>query len=187
MYDKLRIMRHDYKHHLNAARKMLSNGNVDEANQYLNVAENKLSESEMRSYCENTVVNALVASFDERCTRLNIKFSVDISILNTDKVPNYELCIIIGNLLENAVEACEKMEHGRVIELAAQNMPEQLLLMVKNNFDGTIFHDEGTPVSGKANGGFGLRSVREVISRYGDDFYTEWDDATFTAYAAVRL
>jgi signal transduction histidine kinase len=43
------------------------------------------------------------------------------------------------------------------------------------------------PVSAKTDGGFGLRSVREIISHYGGEFVTEWDNNTFTAYAAVNV
>lgn len=187
MYEKLRVLRHDYKYHLSAARKMLSLGDTRGADQYLTDVDHQLSAYELPGFCANTVINALVLSYAERCSNLHIQFSVDISILKAVQVPNYEMCIIIGNLLENAVEACEKLECGRRIELAAQSIPAQLLLMVKNSFDGKVYHDDGNPISGKTNGGFGLRSVREVIARHGGDLHMEWVKDTFTVYAAVKL
>lgn len=186
MHDKLRILRHDYKYHLSAARKMLGSGDAEGADKYLTDVENQLSEYEMQSYCSNSVINALISSYAERCAKLDIKFDVDLAMPELLTVPNYEMCIILGNLLENAVEACEKLEYGRVIELAAQSIPAQLLLMVRNNFSGTVCHDEGKPLSSKPNGGFGLRSVKEVAVRYGGDLLTEWDGGTFTAYVTAR-
>ena len=187
MYEKLRIMRHDYKYHLRAARGILNSGDTKGANEYLTSVENQLAKYELRCYCTNSVINALITSYAERCEKLGIRFIVDVSVIKTPAVPNYEICIIIGNLLENAVEACEKLKDNRVIELAAQNTSVQLLLMVKNSFDGKVTHDDSKLVSRKANGGFGLRSVREVITRHGGDLHMEWDNDTFTVYAAVRL
>lgn len=187
MQEKLRILRHDYKYHLNATRKLLRSGDTAEAVRYLNDVEEQLSLHELPNYCSNTVINALVASYAERCESMEIKFSVNLSALETLKVPNYEMCIIIGNLLENAISACEKLSDGRKIELAVQNTNAQCMLMVKNSFDGNIQHENGEPVSMKHGGGLGLKSVKAVATRYGGDLFMEWDKHTFTAYVTIRL
>lgn len=187
MYEKLRVLRHDYKYHLGAAREMLGSGDTEGADKYLTGIENQLSEYELKKYCSNPVINALVVGYAERCAKLNIKFTVNINVPGSLGIPDYDLCIAVGNLLENAVEACEGLEHGRVIKLETRNTSAQLLLMVKNSFDGAICHDDGTPVSAKTNGGFGLRSVKEVVIRNGGTLTVEWDKDTFTAFASVRL
>lgn len=187
MYDKLRILRHDYKYHLSATREMLRCGDPDGAGQYLTDVEKLLSECELPNYCPNPVINALVASYAERCRGLNIRFDVNIYILKTLRVPNYEMCIIIGNLLENAVEACGKRSDDRTIELAAQSTATQLMLMVRNSFNGKVCHNRETLVSTKINGGIGLQSVEAVAVRHNGYLLTEWDSDMFTAYVAVRL
>ena len=186
MYNKLRILSHDYKYHLSVARKMLGSDDSEGAGKYLTSVENKLAEVEMKTYCSNKVIDALVNSYAERCARLGVRFDVDINIPESLGIPNYDLCIILGNLLENAVEACEKLEHGRLIKLETQSIRSQLLFMVKNSYDGTVYHDDGTPLSTKTSAGFGLRSVKEVIARNDGDLSVEWNDETFTAYVAVR-
>lgn len=187
MYEKLRILRHDYKYHLNAARKMLSYGDAAGADKYLTGIESQLSGFDLHSFCSNSVINALIAGYAERCRALAIRFDVDLDIPEPLQVPIYDMCIILGNLLENAVEACEKTDHDRRIELAAQNTSAQLLLMVKNSFNGTVHHDEGKPISTKTNGGIGLQSVQAVAVRYGGGLFTEWDKDTFVAYVTVQI
>lgn len=187
LYEKLRILRHDYKYHLSAAREMLRSGDADGADKYLTDVEKQLSEYAFPNYCPNPVINALVASYEERCKKSGIEFAVDLPMLKTLKFPNYELCIIVGNLLENAVEACEKLENNRRIKIAAEETTAQFMFMVENSFNGVICQDEKAPVSTKTNGGVGLRSVRTVAVRYGGDLFTEWNNDTFTAYVTLLL
>jgi sensor histidine kinase regulating citrate/malate metabolism len=186
MTEKLRILRHDYKYHLKAARQMLDSGDTEGADRYLKDVGKNLSELETAAYCGNPVINALVAGYAERCAQAGVKLDVNIAIPESCAVDNYDLCIIVGNLMENAIEASEKLENSRMIIFDTRNNGDQLLLMVKNSFNGEIHSEDGMPVSAKTDGGFGLRSVREIISHYGGEFITEWDNNTFTAYAAVK-
>ncbi len=187
MYNKLRILRHDYKYHLNATRKMLQAGDMEGADEYLTGIEQKMSGYELQHFCSNHVINALVADYAERCKKLDIQFEVSLHMPQALIIPDYDLCIILGNLLENAINACEKLSHGCLIRLETQSTPKQLLIMVRNSFDGDIVKKNGMPVSKKANGGFGIRSVKEVIDGYGGDILFEWDRSYFTAYAAVKV
>lgn len=185
--DELRVMRHDYQYHLSAARQMLKSGNVAEADDYLSEVETRLSENDLRVYCENTVVGALVASYAERCGKSDFEFTASIDLPETITIPNYDLCIVLGNLLENAVEACGKCDGSRTIELKVKPHEKQLIIMVKNTFDGKLAHDAGQAISSKPDGGFGLKSVQAVAMRYDGELITEWDDTTYTAYAYMRL
>jgi sensor histidine kinase regulating citrate/malate metabolism len=53
------------------------------------------------------VINSLAADYALRCVEMEIKLDVSINIPKDFSVPNYEMCIVLGNLLENAVEACQ--------------------------------------------------------------------------------
>ncbi|MCP1103697.1 sensor histidine kinase YesM [Aequitasia blattaphilus] len=187
MYERLRVLRHDYKYHLNAIQKMIQAGDNTGAKEYLTDIEQKLSGYELQNFCTNHVINALIAEYSQRCKKLNIQFEVKMNIPKELGVPDYELCIILGNLLENAVNACEKLPRQSTIWLETQNTRNQLLFMVKNHFDGNISHEGGIPYSKRANGGLGLRSVTEVIAEHGGDLFFEWDNTCFTAYVGLKL
>jgi signal transduction histidine kinase len=187
LYDKMRTLRHDFKYHLGAVRGMLSAGNTEEANTYLTGMEERLADADLPKYCANTVLNALVAGYAERCAGLGIAFTVKLVIPESLGVPDYDLCIILGNLLENAVEASLQQQEGRRIEFVTRNTQAKLLFMVKNNYAGAIRQENGALVSTKATyRGLGLRSVEEVISQHGGHLVTEFDENTFTAYVAVN-
>jgi sensor histidine kinase YesM len=187
MYDKLRKLRHDYKYHLNAIQHMLNSGSAEAADTYLAVVEKQIADTEIPKYCGNAVLNALIYSYAERCAALDIQFNTRVSIPVSLTVLDYDMCIIFGNLLENAVEACVKLNADRYIEVTTQNTPTQLLVMVKNSFDGMVREEEGVPVSSKTEGGLGLRSIKQVVAHYGGVLVTEWDNSTFVAYTSMRL
>ncbi|MCL2801082.1 MAG: GHKL domain-containing protein [Treponema sp.] len=183
--ETLRIMRHDYKYHLNTISELLNSGNKSDIESYLADIQNQLSEKVLYFYCSNTVINALLVSYSERCIKQNTKYSVNISMPQTITVPNYEMCIILGNLLENALNACQNIETNRFIELAIKTQGEHLAVMVKNSFNGIVTETEGSLISPKKGGGFGLRSVKAVSSRYNGELIIEWDSKTFTAYVMI--
>jgi sensor histidine kinase YesM len=188
MYDKLRILRHDYKYHINAARAMLKSGDAGGADDYLTDVGDKLSKNEMHKYCSNAILNALIESYAERCAVMDIRFDVSLALPEELNIPDYDMCVVIGNLLENAVEACAGLAEGRTIELSAKLTPMQLLIMVKNSFSGNVKTGEnGAILSDKTNGGLGTISVKEIIARHEGDFLTEWNNETFLAYVAIKL
>jgi signal transduction histidine kinase len=187
MHETLRVMRHDYKYHLDIIRELLNSGDKDETEKYLNDIQVRFSEKQLASYCQNSVLNALISSYCERCEKHDIKFTVDISMPNTITTPNYEMCIVLGNLLENAVEATTKLNTDRIINLKINTQNEHLAVIVKNSFEEKITEKDDFPVSSKKNGGLGLRSVQAVAVRYGGDLMTEWEGRTFTAYVLLKL
>jgi hypothetical protein len=69
-----------------------------------------------------------------------------------------------------------------MIELVVKPQGDQIAVMVRNTFDGRVAKDGETLVSTKKDGGIGLQSVKAVVERSGEIFYTEYDDKWFRAY-----
>lgn len=187
MQDTLRILRHDLKYHITVAREMLRSGQGEELDGYLSDVESLVTENDLPVFCKNTVVNALLSGFAERCRKLDIRYCFAVALPESLSIPNYEICVVLGNLLENAVEATRKRAGGRYIELNVNFQYQQLAVIVENSFDGAILSHDGQPVSGKQDGGFGLRSVQAVTERYGGKLLTEWCAETFKAYALMGV
>ena len=186
MYDKLRVMRHDYKFHLDTINELLSAENKNEVEQYLTDVREQFSEKELPNFCSNPVLKALLASYAERCGKFRIKYSISIS-MPEKTIPNYEMCIVLGNLLENAVEACTQTNGERKIELTIKTQGVHFALMIKNSCKGEIIAKNGLPVNTRYNRGSGLRSVQAIAARYGGELITEWNENTFTVYVMLML
>ena len=186
MYDELRVMRHDYKYHLDTLHELLRGDARGEMEHYLSDIQAQLQARELPSFCANSVLNALLTSYAQRCARNHIRCRIEISMPKDLAVPNYEMCIILGNLMENAVEACLRQSGGRFIEMVINTQGSYLAVMVKNSCDADMPPQHTHPPSRKTGGGLGHRSIRAVAARYGGELMTERDEHTFTAYVLLR-
>ena len=189
-FDVLRIMKHDYKFHLNVALDMLRRGEIEKSDEYLKSLQNQLEEKDLPNYCNNPVINSLIADYSMKCRKLNIEFDVSISLMSDLSIPNYEMCIVLGNLLENAVEACQKLPplagKSRQIKLIIKPNGEQLAIKISNTFDGNVVMDGDKFVSTKADGGIGLESVAAVVKSYGEMFLIKHDSQWFNVFVLWR-
>ena len=137
-------------------------------------------------------MNVLLVSFAERCEKQHIQFETAVYLPSELQIPNYELCIVLGNLLENAVEACGKMDSGKRIELAIKPLGKQLVIKVANSYNAKDLlagetAENALPISTKKNGGLGLRSVRAVAEKYDGELIPDRDGEMFTAYVSLGL
>ncbi|MCL2125976.1 MAG: ATP-binding protein [Oscillospiraceae bacterium] len=187
MHEQLRIMRHDYKYHMAVIDEFAANNDITGIARYLSTMREQFVENEAQDYCSNTVVNALLSHYAERCGRDGIEFRASAALPNALAIPDYELCIILGNLLENAVEACGKTLKRKFIDLQIGPLGEQLALLARNSFDGKVGTEDGKAVSAKKEGGYGLKSIEAVVARYGGELTIEWNDETFTAGVTIKL
>jgi sensor histidine kinase regulating citrate/malate metabolism len=189
MVETARILRHDCKHHLHVAQILLETGKIQEAREYLLAFGTKCDESAVPMFCANPCVNALLNGYRKRSMNEGIAFSAMVELPENPPMDNFELCTLLGNLLENALEACRKAPEGqRRITLNGAPQGNQLLISVKNTFDGTVLKEEGHIVSRKGeSGGLGITSIRTIAGRHHGEYVPEWNENTFTASVMLRL
>jgi len=88
--------------------------------------------------------------------------------------------------LENALEACKKLENGAEMDLVVKTDGQHLAISVKNSFDGVVSEKNGELTSTKKDGGFGLKSVKTVAQCYGGIISMERTESVFTIYVMVN-
>ncbi len=189
MVETARILRHDCKHHLHVAQILLETGKIQEAREYLLAFGTKCDEGTFPLFCANPSVNALLNGYRKRSLNEGIEFSAMVELPENPFMDSFELCTLLGNLLENALEACRKAPEGqRRITLNGSPQGNQLLISAKNTFDGMVLKEEGRIVSRKGeSGGLGIRSIRTIAGRHHGEYVPEWNDNTFTASVMLRL
>lgn len=140
--------------------------------------------------CENEAVNALALHYAAIARQEGIEVSFRLNIpMQAGRVQNVDLSRIVGNMLENAIEACRRMEYGaRHIQLKSMIREDMLILVMDNSFDGNFMQRaDGVAVSRKRESGIatGLSSIRSVAGRYDGTALFEIDDRVFKT--SVRL
>ena len=179
-----RRYRHDIRHHFLVLGNLAKSKDLDGLQKYLEKisAFSVLRPTEI--FCENTAVNALLGYYKEKAEKEQIKMTLQVSLFEKIPIADTEVCIILGNLLENAIEACRRMEsQDRSIDLELTMVSSTLLvLLVQNSYEGVVQRaQDGTFLSAKTKGrkGIGLSSVLDITERYNGVSRFEYKDQIF--------
>ncbi|MBE5909672.1 sensor histidine kinase [Pseudobutyrivibrio sp.] len=164
-----RKMRHDRRHFEALLLSLLQEGNIEKAKSCL---EDRMAiePRSIKKYCDNATINASLTHYVSLAELNNIKITVSTNIPRELEMDELQLAIVISNLLENAIHACENLdENDRFIEVTAK-YKSQLLLEIVNSCDGVVpLNEDGYPFSNMSNHGIGTRSVLAFIQETDSD------------------
>lgn len=178
---EIRRFRHDYNNHINCMKSLVKNGCYDELSDYLNNISGAFPKSGFLYNTGNYIADAILTDKLENAQRsgTNILFTGIIS----PSVNNTDLCIILGNIIDNAIEACEKIEGEKEISVFGGYKHGYFILTAKNPTSCRIKTENGIPTTTKPDAayhGFGLQNVSNVVKKYGGMMLTECDNGIFT-------
>ena len=113
-YSNMRQMRHDIANHICTIHAMLQSGEKDAAQQYVAELEKTTTVRSLLSDCQNTAVNAFLRERTENLAAQGITLSVDIHLPPYCFVSDVDLITALGNLLDNAADACQQIPHSYI-------------------------------------------------------------------------
>lgn len=183
----LQRQRHDLKHHMAVIRQWAVRGDEEKENlmAYLDQVSAEIPEGFLGNLCENEAVNALVFYYQAMARKAGIPTVIQLNIpADTGQVPASDLCVIIGNFLENGIEACKTADKP-FLTLRSRLFNGVLTITMDNSFRSVSKTAEGIFCSSKPGGGTGLISVRSVAEKYGGNCSFEDKDGVF--YSSVYL
>ena len=188
-YGSIRKVRHEMKNHMANIKGLTEAGEYGEIEEYVQKMDDTMQELEYKYVTGNAVTDVIINDKWRKAEKAGIRFEADFRY--GGGIPVFDLGIILNNLLDNAIEACEKLEPGKgFIRLTIKRKKQFLLLNVENNFDGAAPIRKGSslPLTTKQSTlpgiitehGIGLENVRDMAERYfggvnikvkGDVFY----------------
>lgn len=176
-----RRLRHDFRQHMRVISEMAAAGKTDEIREYLKEYTGTVSQ-ERKIFCSNPVIDAIAAYYDAEAEQSSADISWDLE--GSDHVPltDSELSVVLGNLVENALEAVRSLpEEDRRIRVRMRMIGENMLgISVSNRYGGSITLDkEGLPVR-KGRERIGLRSVIHEISEKQGTWTISTEDGWFS-------
>jgi hypothetical protein len=188
--EEVRALRHDLRHQLSAIRGYLQKGNVEGAIGYVDAISGNIPEIGSRLLCDNFAVNAVAVHYLDKATEAHIQTDLRLVVpVDLGQIPDNDMSIIVGNLFENAIEACQFVEEDkRFIRMSSKVVKKRLTLVIDNSFDGTYTEKDGEFYSRKRSGkGVGISSVRAVVERYGGSLKYEVANGVFMTSLYVKM
>ncbi len=183
-----RQARHDMRHHFNQLSAMAEDGNWKELQQYLNTVQGKIPNMDIH-FSENHAADSVVGHYCTLAKRENIPFTAQIDLPRKIPTDEMDLCLVLSNLLENALEASLRIKDSlRWIHVTAHLHSEKILLItVENAFDGELSEKDGVFQSSKRKGsGIGIQSVQRIAYKDGGDCRFCYEDGVFSAKVMLR-
>lgn len=161
---KIAVHVHNKKHMIQIMQEMMAEKNYNGMNQMLERMQEMTEVSCPVRYTDNAAVNGVLVSYGAEAVKKDIEFSARLELPEKLRVNDWQLAVVIGNLLDNAILACEKMEkdRDRHIRVTARQMRRQVLIEIRNTCTKNIIFDPetGLPVSQRgADHGIGMHSV----------------------------
>ena len=188
MYRQVRGWRHDYRNHINNMKIQLSEGNYDKLSDYLNELADDLDTVDSVIKTGNVMADAILNSKLNVAEKMNIKLNVKANV--PDKLPmsDVELCSMLGNILDNAVEACGTLpEEERFMRVYIGKLKGQLYLSVQNSA-GKVRKSKNTYLSTKdGEHGYGLFRIDRVAKKDGGYVNRQNEEGVFATEIMVPL
>ena len=188
MYRQVRGWRHDYRNHINNMKIQLSQENYDGLSDYLNELADDLDTVDTVIKTGNVMADAILNSKLNVAEKMNVQLNVKANVPEMLPMSDVELCSVLGNMLDNAVEACGTLpEEERFMRVYIGKLKGQLYLSVQNSA-GKVRKEKGSYLSTKeGEHGYGLFRIDRVAKKYGGYVNRQNEEGIFATEIMIPL
>lgn len=177
---------HDFHNHIGALRRLLEREKYEEAIQYLDGLLKPIQEMADTVWTGEETTDYLINSKAAEAARRQIRFAAQAEFPRHTNLNSTDLCAILGNLLDNALEAAAQVPdlEERMLSLTIRRINRMLVIKVENTFSGSRNLENGTLKTTKNEAGlhgWGLKSVRAAVQKYDGTVRTSFEGNHFTA------
>ena len=183
---------HDFHNHIGMIRKLVTGGKYDETVAYLDELQAPVRElTDSRWTGDDTIdylINGKIANANEH----NIDMQVQVEYPRHANIKSVDMCAIIGNLIDNALEAAKQVgnKDERFIRLTIRRINQMLVIKVENSFEAELRSENGQLMTTKKEGGihgWGIKSVRAAVEKYDGTVQMTQENKVFKAVATLSF
>ncbi len=189
IYRQMRGWRHDYHNHIQTM-KALSDGANPQLDAYLNALDADLTQVDTILKTGNVMVDAILNSKLSLAARRGIAINAKAFVPKDMAIADIDLCVMLGNLLDNAIEACAQVadEDARFLRLYIDVMKDELYVSVSNATAGERRRLGSRFLSTKGGShGFGLLRVDRLVDKYGGYLNRQHEEGVFATEIMLPL
>ena len=182
IHAEMRGYKHDFHHHLQTLKSYLSSGEYARAGKYITELDKKLQNVDTLMKTGNVSLDAILSAKTAQAKAEGIAVTVKANVPDKLLISDVELSIVVGNLLDNAIEACRNAPGERFLRVFMA-MKGQMLYFSMLNTAGNKEKKIGTLFPSRKKGlhGFGLRRAESIISEHGGWIKYNSEDGAFTS------
>jgi len=184
-------LKHEFDHFAEVTKRFTEEGSLNKLKEYLSEYSEKAKIDPFVELSDHTVVNSMIRYYYLQAKEYGIIFENKCVIDSRITISDSDLCIILGNALDNAIYACKQLDSSksRFVSIEAITMEEKWLIKVTNSYNGQLVIHDGRYISSKDGSahGFGIRNIEQIISAYGGIMQIEHNEKIFMLMAIVPI
>ena len=185
--NQTKAAKHDLRHHLSLIQAYIDTEDSEKLKQYVSEYAKSLPIDTEIIFCENYAVNMLLWHYASLAGAEGIKFDAQLDVPENMGVSDSDLCIVFGNLIENAIDAARETTGERFINMRSKITGNMFCLGVDNGFSGEIREENGIFISSKHEGeGIGIPSIKALAGKYDGKAIFEAGNNMFRASVILR-
>lgn len=180
-HEEIRRIRHDMKQSYQVLQQFVVENKFNELAEYLPQICEQINKISSAVDTNHSIINAILNTKLSFAKNQGIKtLCSSVKQIHAEKIEEIDLCHLIGNMMDNAIEATLKIssEKTKYVEVSIIERNAMILITVRNSYEDVLI-DEGlnTSKNNKANHGFGIKTIRKIAKKYqgSADFYIEGD------------
>ncbi|MEI7883837.1 MAG: GHKL domain-containing protein [Clostridia bacterium] len=186
---EVREMKHDIRYFIGVMSQMAAAGELAELQHFLGEYDQKTANEQLPIFCEHQVANSIIGYYYLQAKKAEITIESKCKLDKISFMSDSDICIILGNGLENALEACKQMPlaENRFVSLEIATVSKQLLFKIRNSYCGGLEINNGRYISSKQDEshGLGIRNIEKIVEAYGGFIKIEHDDKEFMLFGAI--
>lgn len=174
---KLRGVRHDMKHHIREINDLLTKNKVEQAKDYLYQMNSEILNAQNMYNTGHEAFDGILNYYAEKYANKSLKLEVYVAIPENLEINIFDVNIVLGNLLDNALEnAISKTQ----VDFSLKYNAGMLHISISNLFEGNVKRVDGNIVSRKGeNHGLGLDNIKRIVEKYDGTMVMECDGGRF--------
>ena len=188
LYAEQRHKVHDFRAHLNTVQSLLLNQEYEAAEQYLRSVTTMQTDRLFLVNSHHAILDALFNTKATEAIKKGISIDFEVNDLSALPLDVSDMVVLFANLLDNATEACEKLESEKTIHVSAV-LRQSFFFSVRNTSAPVKIHDGNirTTKSNPALHGFGLSNIKLILNKYAADFIMDYADGWFQFTGEIEL
>lgn len=187
--DKLRRLRHDMNNHIGLIKTLVQTKKYLELQEYINQIYEDVEVANELVITENKTLSVLLNSKKNTAKDKKIDFESIIAISDIN-MQNKDICALLGNILDNAIEAAEKVESNRYIQLTMQKTPSGCVISCENSLCVMPVMRKGKFVTIKKDAlihGIGTENIKDVVAKYKGEVSFDYDEESFNVRVVMPV
>ncbi|SET41080.1 sensor histidine kinase [[Clostridium] polysaccharolyticum] len=187
-----RAIKHDMKNHLIVMKGMIDKGDLDGVSSYVSNIQTKMDNVSVVIHTGNSIVDSIVNEKREIALSKKIELNINVALPEEVKVEPMDLCVMVANSLDNAIEACAKIPSNKKRDISFYGRCEHgyLSFIISNSVNKNIRIEQNLVVTDKEdklNHGYGLTNIGNSVRRSNGKLNIECKDQRFSLYIDIPM